>query len=137
MTRTYTQEEMEAMVDDVISYACMSAYASSGFERDVHRKSLREAKAELLEAIADQQEIIAAIAQPVSEPDGWKLVPIEPTEKMLEAGKGAHYQAQNECRALVEQSNETLEPADSRSMLWRKNRVVSVYEAMLSAAPKR
>lgn len=70
-------------------------------------------------------------------PDGWKLVPIKPTDEMLDKGKTAHYLAEEECRILVNASDNSPESADSGSMRWRKNRAAFVYNHMLNAAPDR
>lgn len=51
---THPKREYEKLVDDVISYASMQGYATSGAERSVHRESLRKAKAALLDHLASQ-----------------------------------------------------------------------------------
>ena len=51
---TQPKREYEKLIDDVISFAAMQGYATSGNERDVHRESLRKAKAELLDLLASQ-----------------------------------------------------------------------------------
>jgi hypothetical protein len=53
MTITH-KREYEKLLDDVISYAAMQGYATSGAERAVHRESLRKAKSALLESLASQ-----------------------------------------------------------------------------------
>ncbi|HZX80498.1 MAG TPA: hypothetical protein VFE72_06065, partial [Lysobacter sp.] len=72
----------------------------------------------------------AALAAPAqgAVPDGWALVPREPTEAMHEAGKLAHHEA--ETRACDEASLGT------RGMYLRANRAAHVYAAMLAAAPQ-
>lgn len=60
-------------------------------------------------------------------PEGWVLVPREPTEAMLEAGKTAHHEAEDRV------SREAALGKDG--MFLRANRVRHVYHAMLTAAP--
>jgi hypothetical protein len=74
-----------------------------------------------------------ARAQASGVPDGWKLVPIDLTVNMLDAGKQAHYCAEEACR--TELMEEYLPEADRESMRWRSNRVVSIFDAILAAAP--
>jgi hypothetical protein len=51
---THPKREYEKLIDDVISFAAMRGYATSGAERAVHRESLRKAKAELLDLLDSQ-----------------------------------------------------------------------------------
>ena len=61
-------------------------------------------------------------------PEGWKLVPVEPTDEMREAGKDAHYEAETRTS-----------DADAWSLTGFAHRVVRasyIYRAMLAAAPQ-
>ena len=77
-------------------------------------------------------------AKPAAEPavpDGWVLVPREPTEEMYKEGMNAHYEAEELCineLAVVHYS-----PKHSpKSMRSRSNRAAHAYKGMLAAAPK-
>lgn len=75
----------------------------------------------------------AALEQPDTEittslPAGWKLVPVEPTHDMQEAGIGAHYEAEKKM-----QEPNAWEPGGFAK---RKVRASHVYRAMISAAPE-
>jgi hypothetical protein len=62
------------------------------------------------------QRILAAITTPsVPSVDGWKVVPVEPTREMIQAGEGAHYAAKNRV-------------TDART--------ADAYRAMLAASPE-
>ena len=61
-------------------------------------------------------------------PAGWKLVPVEPTEEMRDAGKDAHYEAETRTS-----------DSDAWSLTGFAHRAVRasyVYRAMLAAAPQ-
>ena len=61
-------------------------------------------------------------------PEGWKLVPVEPTDEMREAGKDAHYEAETR-----------ISDADAWSLTGFAHRTVRasyIYRAMLAAAPQ-
>lgn len=59
--------------------------------------------------------------------EGMVLVPVEPTEAMLEAGKVAHREAEVRCEQEAH--------LGAKGMMWRMNRAAHVYAAMLAAAP--
>ena len=76
--------------------------------------------------------LLAALEQPQADspeiPKGWKLVPVEPTEEMHDAGKNAHYEAETRTS-----------DADAWSLTGFAHRGVRasyVYRAMLAAAPQ-
>ena len=61
-------------------------------------------------------------------PAGWKLVPVEPTEEMRDAGKDAHYEAETRTS-----------DSDAWSLTGFAHRAVRasyIYRAMLAAAPQ-
>lgn len=61
-------------------------------------------------------------------PEGWRLVPVEPTEEMRDAGKDAHYEAETRTS-----------DSDAWSLTGFAHRVVRasyIYRAMLAAAPQ-
>lgn len=60
------------------------------------------------------RDAIQSIAQPVKVPDGWKLVPIEPTDAMLDHIAGTHF---------------------SRLSPEKQAQEIAAYSRMLSAAP--
>lgn len=67
-------------------------------------------------------------------PDGYVLVPVEPTEAMLEAGQNAHYEAEEMCRVEIAEADVIVRQAlDKTSMRFRKNRAAHSYKAMLNA----
>ena len=61
-------------------------------------------------------------------PAGWKLVPVEPTQGMIEAGKDAHYEAEKRIQ----------EPGAWKQGGFAKRavRAAHVFQAMLDAAPQ-
>lgn len=72
----------------------------------------------------------------VKVPDGWRLVPVEPTEDMYMAGQWAHYQAEEECRIEIANADgHSFFNEKPETMRRRKNRAAHVYKAMLAAAP--
>lgn len=80
--------------------------------------------------------LIAALERPQDHvPDagnmasaGWKLVPVEPTREMIEAGKDAHYEAEKRIQ----------EPGawEQGGFAKRAVRAAHVFQAMLDAAPQ-
>ena len=85
------------------------------------------------DALLEVQE--AMFAQPRAVPDGWVLVPREPTEAMFMAGQNAHFQAEEECRTELSGEDYKL-ICRKDSMRARRNRAAHVYRAMLAAAPQ-
>jgi hypothetical protein len=75
------------------------------------------------------------LGDPVAAPDGWQLVPAEPTEEMRLAGQFAHYEAEEACRIEIAEADILSNEEKPGTMRRRKNRAAFVYKRMLSAAP--
>ena len=89
-------------------------------------------------------EINAALAQPEPEPDGWVLVPKEPTEAMLWAG---HMKidfdrgGQNTLKLEDPSQTQVVDPKDGTVLNVEeattvRQDMIDAWEAMLAAAPK-
>ena len=82
------------------------------------------------------RELIEKGRSEVAVPDGWMLVPIEPTEAMKLAGQTAHYEAEEACRIEIAEADIFANKEKPGTMRRRKNRAAFVYKRMLANAPQ-
>lgn len=120
------EQEFVTLPREVVEQAIEALFCTDSEEGSTSHENELKAVKKLRAALDKPQNHVPDAGNMV--PAGWKLVPVEPTQGMIEAGKDAHYEAEKRIQ----------EPGAWKQGGFAKRavRAAHVFQAMLDAAPQ-